>query len=414
MNDQEKRKQLRNFKALASGLFLLMLILFAVTTTLEQRPHGHWVGYVRAFSEAAMVGALADWFAVTALFHYPLGLKIPHTNLIQNKKDLIGDNLGSFVVENFLAPESIRPYISKLEVSGYIGQWLSRDSNQQVVIRQLSYLLLDIINKLDNNEVTAFITQKTQEFSKTLNLSALVGNGLEYLVQRDEHQRLITGLAQEIRGYILQNGDIIRGHVKKQSFSLIPRFVDDAIADKITVGLADFFKDIESSPNHAVREEISAKFLLFAQEVQSGGHWAEEFSNFRETLFKSEKIHHYAADIWNTVRSSVITELQNDDSTLKHYLQRNLSELALKLEQDDPFKQKIDNWLRTTTYKYVLRNTHHFGNMISTTVGRWEGAELSEKLELEVGKDLQFIRVNGTIVGGLVGLIIYAITQLFI
>src|SRR5690606_18921253 len=136
MNEEQKRHQLRKYKTFATGLFVLMAVIFIVTTYLQKQDSSHWIGYVRAFSEAAMVGALADWFAVTALFHHPLGLKIPHTNLIQNKKDQIGDNLGSFVVSNFLSPQSIRPYIKKLAVAVFVGEWLSKNRNQQLLIKE--------------------------------------------------------------------------------------------------------------------------------------------------------------------------------------------------------------------------------------------------------------------------------------
>ena len=160
MNDELKKQQLRNHKMLATGLFVLMAVTFVGMTVLQKQDDSHWIGYIRAFSEAAMVGALADWFAVTALFHYPLGIKIPHTNLIENSKEKIGDNLGNFVVENFLSPQNIRPYIQKLKVSVYAGEWLSKDRNQNLLINELSSILINIINKLDDEAVVKFITTK--------------------------------------------------------------------------------------------------------------------------------------------------------------------------------------------------------------------------------------------------------------
>ena len=149
MNDVQKKQQLRQYKTLATGLFILMMMTFIAMTILQKQSQSHWIGYIRAFSEAAMVGALADWFAVTALFNYPLGVKIPHTNLIENSKEKIGDNLGNFVVDNFLSPENIRPYIQKLKVSVYVGDWLSKERNQDVLINELSSIIKDIVNKLE-------------------------------------------------------------------------------------------------------------------------------------------------------------------------------------------------------------------------------------------------------------------------
>ena len=168
MNDAEKKIQLRKYKLFATGLFVLMAVIFVATTILEKRNPAHWIGYIRAFSEAAMVGALADWFAVTALFNYPLGLKIPHTNLIENSKDRIGDNLGNFVVSNFLSPSNIRPYIQKLKISQFVGEWLSKERNQQNLVKEMSNIVLDILNKLDNSAVVNFIGNKAKEIEASL------------------------------------------------------------------------------------------------------------------------------------------------------------------------------------------------------------------------------------------------------
>ncbi len=414
MNDEQKRKQLRKYKAFATGLFVLMAVIFIITTILQKSDDSHWIGYVRAFSEAAMVGALADWFAVTALFHHPLGLKIPHTNLIQNKKEQIGGNLGSFVVDNFLSPQNIRPYILKLKVSHFVGEWLSKPRNQEVLLHETATIVLDILHKLDDKAVVNFIANKAKEMSEDVKVNRIIGNGLDYILERNDHQRVMTKLAQQIKTYIVNNQDLVREKVKKESFTLIPKFVDDAIADKITSGLSKFFEDVENNPEHSLRNEITSKLFAFANELKENEEWEEEFRNVRENFLKEEKLNQYSQDIWNSIKKSVSAELENEDSALKKYIQRNIAELSVNLQNDEKLQYKIDHWIRVTAYKYILKNTHQFGDLISSTVGNWEGKELSDKLELEVGKDLQFIRVNGTLVGGLVGLVIYTIAHFFI
>lgn len=414
MNDEQKRKQLRKYKAFATGLFVLMAVIFVITTILQKSDDSHWIGYVRAFSEAAMVGALADWFAVTALFHHPLGLKIPHTNLIQNKKEQIGDNLGSFVVGNFLSPQNIRPYILKLKVSNFVGEWLSKPRNQEVLLHETATIVLDILHKLDDETVVKFITNKAREMSEDVKVNRIIGNGMDYILERNDHQRVMTNLAQQIKNYIANNREMVREKVKKESFTLIPKFVDDAIADKITSGLSTFFEGVENDAEHSLRTEITSKLFSFANELKENEKWEEEFRSVRENFLKEEKLTQYSKDIWNSIKKSVSTELENEDSTLKKYIQRNIDELAVNLQNDEKLQYKIDHWIRVTAYKYILKNTHQFGDLISSTVGNWEGKELSDKLELEVGKDLQFIRVNGTLVGGLVGLVIYTIAHFFI
>ena len=414
MNDELKRKQLRKYKAFATGLFVLMTVIFIITTILQKNDNSHWIGYIRAFSEAAMVGALADWFAVTALFNYPLGLKIPHTNLIENSKERIGDNLGNFVVSNFLSPQNIRPYIQKLRVSHFVGDWLSKERNQDKLVNEVSNIVLDILNKLDDSAVVNFIGKKAKEMSDDLKINQIVGNGIEYVLNKNDHQRLITNLSKQIKDYVVNNQEMVKERVKKESYFLVPKFVDDAIAEKITSGLSKYFDEVENDENHSLRNEITKKLYSFSKEVQTEQKWEDEFRGIKNDFLKEEKLHQYSKDIWNSIKKSLSKELEEEQSALKNYLKKNLSELSQNLQTDEKFQNKIDHWIRVTAYKYILKNTHQFGDLISSTVGNWQGKELSEKLELEVGKDLQFIRVNGTLVGGLVGLIIYTIANFFI
>ncbi|KPE51654.1 DUF445 domain-containing protein [Chryseobacterium indologenes] len=414
MNDDVKRKQLRKYKAFATGLFVLMAVIFIVTTLLQKSNTSHWIGYVRAFSEAAMVGALADWFAVTALFRHPLGLPIPHTNLIENSKQRLGDNLGSFVVSNFLSPQNIRPYIQKLKISNFVGEWLGKEKNQNILLRNISDIVLDILNKLDDTSVSHFISKKVSEMTDDIQLNKVVGNGIGYILEKNDHQRIITNLSRQIKEYILENDEMIKDRVKKGSYTFIPSFVDNKIADKIADGLSDFFKEIEEDPQHEVRKLITQKIHEFSVDLKEDPKWNDEFKAIKNGLLKNDKLEEYSSDIWVSIKKTLMKELQEEHSALKSYLSKNLNEFAQNLKTDESLQNKIDHWVRVTAYKYILKNTHQFGNLISTTVGNWQGKELSEKLELEVGKDLQFIRVNGTLVGGLVGLIIYTIAHFFL
>jgi len=414
MNDEAKRKQLRKYKAFATGLFVLMAIVFIITTILQKSNGSHWIGYVRAFSEAAMVGALADWFAVTALFRHPLGLPIPHTNLIENSKQKLGDNLGSFVVSNFLSPQNIRPYIQKLKVSNFVGEWLTKEKNQEVLIKNLSDIVLDILNKLDDSTVSSFISKKVSEMTDDIKLNKIIGNGINYLLDKNDHQRIITNLSKQIKDYIIENDEMIQKRVKEGSYSFIPSFVDNKIADKIASGLADFFKEVEEDPEHDIRALITKKIYEFSTDLKEDPKWEDEFKDIKNNFLKNDKLDEYSNDIWFSIKKTLVKELQDDGSSLKNYLSKNLNEFSQNLKTDENLQNKIDHWVRVTAYKYILKNTHQFGDLISSTVGNWKGKELSEKLELEVGKDLQFIRVNGTLVGGLVGLIIYTISHFFL
>ncbi len=413
MNNEQKRQQLRNHKMLATGLFVLMCVVFLLTTYLQKYQNvGSWIGYIRAFAEAGMIGALADWFAVTALFHYPLGLKIPHTNLIENSKEKIGDNLGNFVVTNFLSPENIRPYIEKIKISHFLGDWLQKENNADALVKNLSEIVLDVLSKLDDVSVVNFISKKAIEMSDNFKLNVVLGNGIDYILQKNDHQKLISNLSQQIKKYVLENHELVRERVKKESFALIPNFVDNKIAEKITSGLSKYFSEIESDENHPLRKEITKKLMEFSEDLKHNPKYEEEFKVMKNDFLSEEKVHQYAKDIWNSIKKTLSTELAEEHSALKNYLKKNIAEFAENLRSDENLQHKIDAFVRYTAYKYIVKNTDKFGDLIATTVGNWQGKELSEKLELEVGKDLQYIRINGTLVGGLVGLLIYTIAQM--
>ncbi|HRN49442.1 MAG TPA: DUF445 family protein, partial [Niabella sp.] len=212
MNDLDiiKRKQLIQHKTLATGLFLLMLCTYIVCVYLIKYYSFAWIGFVKAFSEAAMVGALADWFAVTALFHHPMGIPIPHTNLIVNRKKSIGDNLGGFVVENFLNPTTIRPYIQRLQLSSFIAGWLNNKKNLELTTNEILWLLKDIIEKTDEQVVVKFITAKSKDILNNIHLNEILAGGIQQVVQRGDHERILDYIIDKVRNYITTNEEQVR------------------------------------------------------------------------------------------------------------------------------------------------------------------------------------------------------------
>lgn len=412
MENVNKKTQLKKYKWIATGLFLFMASIFIITIILQKENNADWIGYVRAFSEAAMVGALADWFAVTALFHYPMGLKIPHTNLIQNSKEKIGDNLGNFVVDNFLSPKNIRPYILKLKIAHLIGNWLHQEKNQNILIRECSAIILDVLSRIENKTATKFIEEKLKNLSQDIKPNILIGNGLDYLIDKNIHQQFISYLSLEIKKHLDNHQEIVRERVQKESYSFIPKFIDNSIADKITQGIIQYFNEIQQDSNHAIRLEITQKLKKFSIELKTDTQWEQELNSLKNNLLESDRLQTYTEEIWNSIQNGIYQELYSENSSLKIYIKKNIKNFAENLQKDELLQYKIDHWARTTAYKYILKHRHHFGGLISSTMGNWEGRELSQKLELEVGKDLQYIRINGTIVGGLVGLLLYTIVHL--
>ncbi|GET46735.1 DUF445 domain-containing protein [Capnocytophaga felis] len=411
-----KEKKLRYHKRIATALFLFMTLLYITMVILQKKaPEWSFVGYIKAFSEAAMVGALADWFAVTALFHKPLGLPIPHTDLIENRKKDIGDNLGNFVVENFLKAENIRPYVESINVSPFIVKYLNKEKNINILISEIKVKLEEIIQNINDEKITNFITEKSKLLLQDIELNKLTSNILEYLLKEKEHQKILDFIFLKIEYYILENKDLIHQKISQESAFFIPNFIDKILADKITAGLANYMAEAAQNKEHSVRKEIENQLLQFSEDLKNESHWKEKLEKLKSNLLQSENIEKYAKNIWIYIKNFLTEDLSKplNNSVLKSYLKKSILNFTQQLQTDKQLQNRLDGWSRKTIYQFVLKNKNEVGQLISETVGNWKGRELSEKLELEVGKDLQFIRINGTLVGGLVGLLIYIITQLF-
>ena len=407
----DKKAQLRLHKRIATGLFLVMALVYLSMVYLLKHNPATWMGYVKAFSEAAMVGALADWFAVTALFRHPLGIKIPHTNLIENKKNDIGDNLGSFVTDNFLTPTSIRPYINKLEVATFLSNWLKQPKSQHLIEREVGFLIQTILTDLDEKKVIDFLTQKAQQGMDQIQWQGLIAQGLQFALDQQEHNRLITLVLPKIQVYIEEHRTEIYEQIitKKPLLGLIG---GKTVTNQLIKGLQAFLEDIEQDDQHKVRQEISLQLHQLAQDIASSPTWKNKISETIHQFITEDILHQYLTDFWNSSKQTILQQLETADSPLRAYIRQAIQSVAHSLEHDQELQQRLNQWTQVTLYRLALRNTQEVGTLIRNTVDQWDGRELSDKLELEVGKDLQFIRINGTLVGGLVGLLIYLLTQL--
>ncbi len=392
-------------------MFLLMVVLYAGSRYLIKFHSIHWLEYVEAFAEAAMVGALADWFAVTALFHHPLGIPIPHTNLIENKRKAIGDNLGGFVVANFLNPAAIRPYIERLQVSAWITAWLGREKNKEMLVREISEMLRDVLQKLDPEDVSGFLAGRASSLLSEINWHEILAKIMEAVMKDNDQERALDFLLASSRKYIIQNKNTIRELVKSGSHFLVPGFVDQLIAGKIIKSLLRNIDEIEKDPNHKFRQELNRRLYSFASGLKDNEAWQQAIANISRHFLRGEDVRDFTRSVWKVLQNGIVRDLSTENPEIHRYVRRMLAEVSGRLTDDAVMRNKIDQWVKNSAYTMVLRNSDEVGLLISRTVGQWEGKELSRKLELEVGKDLQFIRINGTVVGGIVGLLIYLVTN---
>ena len=411
MTEQDKKRNLAKHKSIATALFVVMAFVYGFMVYLSTTTNLKWIGYVEAFSEAAMVGALADWFAVTALFKYPLGLKIPHTNLIERSKNAIGDNLGSFVTENFLTPSNIRPYIEKLDVVKFIADWLNKKENQIILQEEVSNFIQKIIKDLNDDEVANFLTDKGDEILKQFDLQDLLSASITYVIEKEKHSEILDAILPKAKTYIKESNVLIEDKINEKH-PFISFFAGKKISKGVVEGVISFIEEIENDPYHPIRKNIQESLLQTAERIREDIYWKDKLNEMRDEFITHERIHEYALDFWLNLKLNITTNFNQKSSVFQNYLEKNIQKLADNLSKNQELIQKINGWIRHFIYRMILRNVNEVEGLISRTVGNWEGKELSEKLELEVGKDLQYIRINGTLVGGIVGLIIYTLTQL--
>lgn len=408
-----KRSQLRKHKRLATGLFFLMGAVYILMVYLQHQEAQPWMGYVEAFSEAGMVGALADWFAVTALFKHPLGLPIPHTNLIERKKNDLGENLGKFVRDNFLNPQNIRPYIEKLDVVTWIAEWLAKSKSKEVLETEVVNLAKKIILDLEDSEVESFLAAKGADTLRGVDYQKITSTGVQYFVEKNEHIKLLEMLLPQIKMYVTESREMIHERLYDNR-PFIAFLAGKKISKEVVEGLIKFIEEIQEDKSHFVRRKLTENLQNFSTDVVQSEKWKLKFDSLKDELITPESLKPYTDDAWKSIKEILLQNLENPDSQLKDYLRKNIEKLSDNLTHDQELGSRLNSWIRHFLYRMILKNRDEVEHLISGTVSGWEGKELSEKLELEVGKDLQFIRINGTLVGGLVGLIIYTLTVLFV
>ncbi|HLV92783.1 MAG TPA: DUF445 domain-containing protein [Aequorivita sp.] len=408
-----KRSQLRKHKRFATGLFFLMGAVYILMVYLQHQEAQPWMGYVEAFSEAGMVGALADWFAVTALFKHPLGLPIPHTNLIERKKNDLGENLGKFVRDNFLNPQNIRPYIEKQDVVTWIAEWLAKSKSKEVLETEVVNLAKKIILDLEDSEVESFLAAKGADTLRGVDYQKITSTGVQYFVEKNEHIKLLEMLLPQVKMYVTESREMIHERLSNNR-PFIAFLAGKKISKEVVEGLIKFIEEIQEDKSHFVRRKLTENLQSFSLGVVQSESWKLKFDSLKDELITPESLKPYTDDAWKSIKEILLQNLENPDSQLKDYLRKNIEKLSDNLTHDQELGSRLNSWIRHFLYRMILKNRDEVEHLISDTVSGWEGKELSEKLELEVGKDLQFIRINGTLVGGLVGLIIYTLTVFFV
>ena len=406
----DKRSQLNRFKWFATMLLVFMAIIYVICEVIFAQYT--WSAYVKAFAEAGMVGALADWFAVVALFRHPLGIPIPHTNLIENSRKKIGDNLGSFVISNFLTTAALKPRLEKLRIASRLGKWLLIDKNTKKVTQELLRILKEGLTKLNHDDITGIIYKQATALVDKIPVNKLVADGLEKVINENLHQDWLTTIAIHLQNFLDENRDLVREKVKQESYFLIPGFVDNMVAEKITNAGIRYMQDIITDKDHRARAQITAKLRFIAGDIKEGGEWSSKLDAVKTQLLSPQNLQEYSGILWQYIKKQIDHDLEQPQSSIGKYVDKVLHDVGDSLANDIARQERIDKFVQVQAIKLIIKYKETAAEMISQTVANWPSRELSQKLELEVGKDLQYIRVNGTLVGGMVGLVIYTLTQL--
>lgn len=405
-----KEAELKKYKRLATGLFIFMMLTYIAMLYAIHLNEASWMYFVKAFSEAAMVGALADWFAVTALFRYPMGLKIPHTNLIESNKDKIGANLGDFVTDNFLTSNTIRPYVEDMEVSKYISSWLGKPGIIELITKELVGIMENVLENIKEEAIVRYVQGQLNNHMEKIPFATILSKTIQYALENKEQDKLLDAIIPEIKKYTIENKQLIYNRVVEKQ-PLLGLIGGKSITNQLISGLQTFLTEIEEDENHIIRKELEQKILEWSELILKDPKWQQKFIEIVSNYMDPKTTENYILKIWKYASFNIRAELTNEQSSVRNYLNISLLKFAQDFETNKEMQSRLNVWVQHSLYKLILKNTKELSSLIERTVGNWDGRELSRKMELEVGKDLQFIRVNGTLVGGLVGLLIYILSQ---
>ncbi|MEV5042143.1 DUF445 domain-containing protein [Microbacterium sp. LMI1x-1-1.1] len=410
--DQQRYRGLRTMKAVALGALLFMAIVFVIAFILEKDLSG-W-GYVRAAAEGGMVGALADWFAVTALFRHPLGIPIPHTAIIPKRKDEIGRTLGEFVETNFLEGGVVRQKLESTNIARTAGAWLQDPAHAKTVAAEASTMASGILTALSDGEVQDLISDLAHEHLLSPSWGPSLGTWLSRVVDADAHRGAVDLGVDSIARWLDANREAFDGLVSRRLPSWVPsvamRLVDDTVYHEAT----KFVAAVQRDPEHPARKALDQYLERLADNLQHDPETIGRLEGAKSAVFDSPRVRALAADAWNTAKAGLLRSLADEESPLRRRVTAALGDLGDRLATDTALQERVDKRIADAAVFLVDRYRHDIASIITDTVERWDADETSQKIELQVGRDLQYIRLNGTIVGALAGLVIFTVAHLLL
>jgi uncharacterized membrane-anchored protein YjiN (DUF445 family) len=401
----ERQQRLDRMKRTATGLLAVMAAVFAVCLVLE--PRYPWLAYVRATSEAAMVGGIADWFAITALFRHPLGVRIPHTAIIPNRKDRIGRTLGNFVEHNFLSDAVLASRLRSIGLSRGAAEWLRRPENARAVARQFAGVLRSASEVVRDEDVHALLERSVIEPLRDRPVAPVLAHGLALLTANDRHQQVLDRVIQGLASLLTRNQSLIRERIDAESPWWVPAFVDDRVHARIVEGIEHTLLEVAADQGHPLRRQFDELLEEWAAQLQTSPDVMARADEVKRQLFDHPTSRRLSASLWEEVKRILDRQADLGPGDAPGAVERGLVALAEGALGDEALLTKVDGWLIEAALRLVRDHRHEFGQLIANTVSAWDPEMTSRRIELAVGRDLQFVRINGTVVGGLVGLLLY-------
>lgn len=408
-DEKERASQLASMKARAAGLLVLAAVVFVLTLVFKARYP--WLEWVQAVSEASLVGGLADWFAVTALFKHPLGIPIPHTAIIPARKDRVGQVLGAFVQRNFLNRQVVEVRLRDARLGERLARWLSSPANSRLIASHAARGLVSAAESLRDDDVQSMIDAALANRIRSTRVAPIVGKALSVITAGNRHQELLDEAIRLAARAVSENEDVIRKRIEAESPWWVPGAIDDKIFKKVVSGIERTLSEIRDQSDHPLRIRFDAALRRFIDDLHDSPEVMARAEQLKEELLGADAVRHFSSSIWRDTKQALVRRAERADDKDVDTIANGLASLGKAILDDPALLERVDGWLRNGVLALVERYQSEVGDLIAYTVRGWDPTATSRRIELAIGRDLQFIRINGTLVGGLVGLILYAITR---
>ena len=405
----ERQAEISRMRIIATALLGVMFGIYVIASAYA--PQWPWLAYPKAFTEAAMVGACADWFAIVALFRHPFGIPIPHTAIVPRHKKQVAESFGEFISQNFLAPTIITARLQTVDAAGWIARWLNDPENTKKVAARLPGLLPLALNLLKEEQLRRFSRDMIHQGIDSIAAGPLTARVVSVLIEHDQHNAAFDLMIDSAWKFVKDHQNSIRNRVSQNSAKWLPNWVDNKVTDAFLTELMDALTAARK-PDHPWRTEFRGWIAKLAFRLAHDQQMIDQCERIKSDVLHNSVVDGYLDWLGEEVEYKVQTELASPDGILSHGLEHALTVLGNWLESDDRIRQMINHWAQQLVLSTIVPNREEIGHFVTEVVERWDTKTLVDKLELRVGKDLQYIRVNGTLVGGLVGLIIYTVSKM--